>query len=90
MNEPFETAASLAAWIADGEISALEATKAALGRISALDDQLNVFITVGEDGACRAAEVCDRERLAGKPCGPLHGVPVAIKDVTATAGLRTT
>ncbi|PTW59317.1 amidase [Breoghania corrubedonensis] len=90
MSDPFESAASLAARIATGEISAVEATKEALDRISALDDRLNAFITVDADGACKAARERDRDQAAGRPCGPLHGVPVAIKDVTATAGLRTT
>ena len=85
-----EDATALAARLARGEISALAATEASLARIAALDPQLNAFITVDAEGARRAARALDAARAAGRPAGPLHGLPVAIKDVTATRGLRTT
>ncbi|WP_102222679.1 amidase [Acidimangrovimonas sediminis] len=90
MTDPYETATSLAGRLRRGEVSAQHATEASLARIAALDGQLNAFLTVDAEGARARARDLDRQRAEGAPCGPLHGVPVAIKDVTATAGLRTT
>jgi len=73
--------------IAAGELSAVDATRAALERIERLEPQLHAFITVAGDRALAEAEQADR---AGEPKGPLHGVPLAVKDLEATARLRTT
>ncbi|MFK4487584.1 amidase [Bradyrhizobium sp. USDA 336] len=81
------TATELARAIARGEVSSREAVEAHLARIASLDSQLAAFVTVDTDGARRAAQVCD---AAAAPIGPLHGVPIAIKDLTDTAGLATT
>lgn len=85
-----EDATALAARIAAGELSALDATEAALSRIAALDPQLNAFISVDAEGARATARSLDDARARGAELGPLHGLPIAIKDVTATKGLRTT
>jgi amidase len=81
------TATTLARAIANGELSSRDAVEAHLARIREQDPQLAAFVTVDAEGARRAAEICD---AASAPVGPLHGVPVGIKDLTDTAGLATT
>jgi amidase len=81
------TATELARAIARGELSSRAAVEAHLARIASLDTGLAAFVTVDADGARRAAQMCD---AASAPIGPLHGVPVGIKDLTDTAGLATT
>lgn len=81
------TATELARAIARGELSSRDAVEAHLARIADLDTQLAAFVTVDAEGARRAAEICD---AAPAPIGPLHGVPIGIKDLTDTGGLTTT
>ena len=81
------TATELARAIARGELSSRDAVEAHLARIADLDTQLAAFVTVDAEGARRAAEICD---AAPAPIGPLHGVPMGIKDLTDTGGLTTT
>jgi amidase len=83
-------AVQLAAQIRNGKISAREATEASLARIGRLDGQLRSFITVDAESALATADACDQLRQKGGNLPPLLGLPVGIKDVTATAGLRTT
>jgi aspartyl-tRNA(Asn)/glutamyl-tRNA(Gln) amidotransferase subunit A len=71
-------------------ISSVELTKAALDRIARYDDRLRAFITVTGDEALAAARRADQELAEGRDRGPLHGIPVAVKDVFATRGVRTT
>ncbi|MDE5443851.1 amidase [Bradyrhizobium sp. CSA207] len=80
-------ATTLARAIARGELSSRDVVEAHLARIAEQDAQLAAFVTVDAEGARRAAQICD---AASAPAGPLHGVPVAIKDLTDTAGLTTT
>jgi aspartyl-tRNA(Asn)/glutamyl-tRNA(Gln) amidotransferase subunit A len=79
--------------LAARQVSAVELTKAFLGRIGGLNAGLNAFITVDEEGALAQARRAD-ERRAGKgnagEAGPLTGIPLAFKDVYCTKGLRTT
>ena len=72
------------------EISALEVTKLYLERIAALDPELNAFMTVAEEQAVEAATAAESDVMEGKELGLLHGVPVSIKDLAATKGIRTT
>jgi aspartyl-tRNA(Asn)/glutamyl-tRNA(Gln) amidotransferase subunit A len=72
------------------ELSPVELTQAALERISALNPRLNAFITVLEDRARAAAKTAEQEMMAGQRRGPLHGIPIALKDLCATKGIRTT
>lgn len=73
-----------------GKLSATELTDACLARIAAIDPQLNSFITVTGDEARAAARELDRELARGRRRGPLHGIPLALKDNIDTAGIRTT
>lgn len=81
------TATALARAIAKGELSSRDAVEAHLARIAHSDVQLAAFVTVDAAGARHAAEICD---AAPAPTGPLHGVPIGIKDLTDTGGLTTT
>lgn len=72
------------------QVSPVEVTRAVLDRIAAYDAQLCTFITVTAEKALAAAREAERQIGAGRYLGPLHGVPVAAKDLFATAGVRTT
>jgi aspartyl-tRNA(Asn)/glutamyl-tRNA(Gln) amidotransferase subunit A len=84
------TAASLAAAIASGEVSALEITQAHLDRIAKVDDKVHAFLYVDTEGALAAARAVDEKRARGEKLGPLAGVPLALKDVFTTHGIPTT
>ncbi|MGC8792823.1 MAG: amidase [Bryobacteraceae bacterium] len=71
-------------------VSSEELTRQALDRIGRLDGRLRAFITVLADQALEAARQADQELAQGVDRGPLHGIPVAVKDVFATRGIRTT
>ncbi len=71
------------------KISSVEATQAMLDRIGKLDPRLKSYATVTPERALADAKRCDAEAAAGKSYGPLHGVPIAIKDLCDTAGVPT-
>ena len=79
----------LAALLAGGEVSPLEVTEAVLARIKARDGELNTYITVDEAGA-RAMAQDAAAMLARGEATPLTGIPLALKDVMVTRGLKTT
>ena len=83
------SARELAARIRRRDVSPVEAVEAALARIEARRE-LNAFITVTADQALDAAREAERRVMAGDRLPPLHGVPFAVKDLTLTAGVRTT
>jgi amidase len=85
-----ETATDLAARIRRREISALEVMDAHLARIEQVNPLLNAIVTLDADGARRAAADADRRLAAGVAPGRLHGLPIAVKDLVDTAGMRTT
>lgn len=76
--------------IAKRKISSLEVTRAMLGRIEQLDPQLLSYVSVLDDSAEKAAKRADREIGRGKNRGPLHGVPVAVKDLCDMKDVATT
>ena len=84
------TAVELGKKIKAGEVSVVEATKAALDQIKEKDDLYNCYVTVDEEGALKQAEEVQKKIDAGELTGPLAGVPVAIKDNMCTKGLLTT
>jgi aspartyl-tRNA(Asn)/glutamyl-tRNA(Gln) amidotransferase subunit A len=71
-------------------VSAVELTTAALARVDRYNSHLGAFITVTADQAMQQARDADRELAAGQDRGPLHGIPIALKDLFATRGVRTT
>ena len=84
------TLRGLRARLGSGEISAVEATQAFLDRTAALDPQLGAYLTVDGPGALAQAAAVDTARSRGEPLGPLAGVPLALKDILLTRGIRTT
>ena len=72
------------------ELSSLEAVEAALARLGSVEKKLNAFITILGEKALAEAARADEEIARGHYRGPLHGVPVTIKDMFETAGVRTT
>jgi aspartyl-tRNA(Asn)/glutamyl-tRNA(Gln) amidotransferase subunit A len=80
----------VAARIYDKSFSSVALTRMMLDRISAIDPKLLSYVTVLRDDALEAAAAADKEIAAGKYRGPLHGVPIAIKDIYDTKGVRTT
>lgn len=81
---------AIAARLRSQEISPLEVVNASLARIEELNPRLNAFITVLTDAARAEARQADSEIKAGRWRGPLHGIPVGVKDFYDTAGVRTT
>ena len=91
MDPCFETATRLARAIRNGRLSAREATEAHLERIDRLNGPINALVVVDRDGALKAARAADRVRAKkGVKLGPLHGVPITIKEAFDVAGLATT
>lgn len=84
------TASALAARIADGSISAVQAVEAHIARIEAVNPALNAVVVKRYAEARAEALDADRRRAAGAPLGPLHGVPVTIKECLDFAGLPST
>jgi amidase len=73
-----------------GELSAREVLEHHLARIEAVNPAINAIVTLVPEQARAAADALDRRRAGGVPTGPLHGLPIAIKDLMDTAGIRTT
>ena len=73
-----------------GKISPVELTRECLKKIDALNSELNAFITVTAESALREAGQAEAEIQNGNWRGPLHGIPVGLKDLIDTAGVRTT
>ena len=87
---PFLTAIQLSKLIETKEVSPVEATQAYLDRIQEVDPKLNSYITITGEQALEAARQAEQEIAAGVHRGPLHGVPMAVKDQFNTAGVPTT
>ena len=73
-----------------GKLSPVEVTQATLDRIDRLDGTLRAYVTVLHEPALEEARTAERELRSGRDRGPLHGVPIGVKDLVATRGVRTT
>ena len=87
---PFISATELASLIKSREISPVEATEAYLERIPQVDGKLNSYITVTSERAMADARQAEQEIVSGKYRGPMHGIPIGIKDQVYTKGILTT
>jgi aspartyl-tRNA(Asn)/glutamyl-tRNA(Gln) amidotransferase subunit A len=87
---PFATISQAASWIREGRLTSVGLTERMLARIESTQDKLNAFVTVTAERALEQAREADRERAGGIDRGPLHGIPVAVKDLFLTNGVRTT
>jgi amidase len=85
----FKTISELAALLKTRQLSPLEVTQAMLDRIDQCDGRLQSYATVMAEQALQAARAAEQEIRAGQYRGPLHGVPVAVKDLCYTKGVRT-
>ena len=79
----------VAALVRNRDISSVELTQSLLKRIASLDGRQKSYATVMADHALAAAEQADQELAEKKYRGPLHGIPIAVKDVCFTKGVRT-
>ncbi len=84
------TLAEMGRRIGSRELSPRELTQAHLARIDALDGQLHAYITVTAERALADSRAAEDEITRAGPRGPLHGIPIALKDLYDTAGIRTT
>jgi aspartyl-tRNA(Asn)/glutamyl-tRNA(Gln) amidotransferase subunit A len=85
----FLTIAEAARAIAAGDLSPVALTEAFLARIDALDHRYRCFVRLRADDALAEARVAEREIAAGRYRGPLHGIPIGLKDIVDTAGIGT-
>jgi amidase len=76
--------------IRNGEVSTAEVVEASLTCIAGRDAALHAFVTIDAEGALREAARLDAAAATGRLVGPLHGIPFSVKDLIATAGVRTT
>ena len=86
----YMSAGALGPMVKSGEISPVEIIEAHLSRIRATEPVLNSFITLLPEQALAAARQAERDIRAGRYRGPLHGIPVGLKDLFNTGGVRTT
>ncbi len=84
------TVGELAARYRSGETTPSEVVQTYLRRIEVLDPKMRAYLTVTRESALAQAAAADKRFQAGKPLGPLDGIPLAIKDVICTKGVRTT
>lgn len=84
------TIAALAGRIRKREVSPVEVTEAVLDRIAATDAKVKAYITVMRDEARGAARAAEQSIMAGHYLGPLHGIPIGVKDLYYTRGVKTT
>ena len=90
MSEAIPTIAEAARLIAAKRLSPVELTRACLDRVAAFDDRLHAFIHPTPDRAMAEARAAEAAIMAGGPSGPLHGIPIGLKDIVDTRGIPTT
>jgi aspartyl-tRNA(Asn)/glutamyl-tRNA(Gln) amidotransferase subunit A len=83
------TASALVRALSDGSLTAAHVCETHLARIQSIEPSVSAFVTVASEQALERARALDADRAAGRETGPLHGVPVAIKDNLCTRGLPT-
>ncbi len=86
----FQSATELSVRLRGGEVSAVQLVKACAEQFDHLNGRVNAIVTPVFDDARREAEQADRRRIRKEQLAPLHGLPLALKDMTETAGVRTT
>ena len=84
------TIAAASPEIAGGRVSSRSLVESLVRRIDDLEPSLKAWVTVDRDGAVEAADTLDQELAKKGPRGPLHGIPLGIKDIYFTAGMKTT
>ena len=89
-NLAFTPASELAALIADKQVSPVELTQLYFDRIDRLDSELNSYLTLTRDEAMQVARDAESAVMRGDALGALHGVPISIKDLELSKGIRTT
>src|SRR2546421_9840873 len=82
------SASDAAGRIRDGVISSVQLIEACLARVRETDARVQAFAFLDPEHALAQARAADEWRLSGRPIGPLHGVPVGIKDIFDTADMR--
>ncbi len=79
-----------ASLIRSGQMSSEEYAQALLARIDRVEPRVQAFVTIDREGVIAEAKRCDSESAANRFRGPLHGIPIGVKDVYYTKGMRTT
>jgi len=90
MSDAIPTIAGASRLIAAKELSPVELTRGCLARVHALDGELHAFVHLTEERALAEARAAERAIMAGGPKGPLHGIPIGLKDIVDTKGIPTT
>jgi aspartyl-tRNA(Asn)/glutamyl-tRNA(Gln) amidotransferase subunit A len=90
MSAAIPTIAEAAKQIAAKQLSPVELTRACLERVHALDDRLHAFVHLTEERALAEARAAEAAIMASGPSGPLHGIPIGLKDIVDTKGIPTT
>ncbi len=86
----FAPASELKSLIATKQVSPVELTELYFERIDRLDPSLNSYLTLTRDEAMETAKAAEQAVVRGDELGPLHGLPISIKDLEMTKGIRTT
>ena len=86
----FQSIQELAPRLASGEVSPVDVVDALLNRIEAYNDTLNAYLHIDASGARAEALAAEKAIQQGNYCGPLHGIPIAHKDIFHVRGLPTT
>src|SRR5436190_5176628 len=90
MSGAIPTIAEAARAISAKQLSPVELTRACLDRVHKLDGELHAFVHLTEERALADARAAERAIMAGRPLGPLHGIPIGLKDIVDTKGIPTT